>query len=203
MKRSITGMIAVQAFSCVREAKSANQEKDHDREVSDCVVGQLLMGLTLEGVANELADRLFPAWPKERLDKADTAFKWWFLSAHNNRVPFEQSAEPLQIVTQLMKARNKIAHPRVHDLGDENILQDMSGNIQRNVPGTQELRPGDRHLTATVGFMEKHDYNFAATLSLLRRTIAAVIILRDHVETNDFVWADQLRIGIVHQFDQP
>jgi hypothetical protein len=118
-------------------------------------------------------------------------------------VPFEQGAEPLQVVTQLITARNKIAHPKVHDHGDEHILQDMAGDIQRNVPGSQLLKPGDRYLTATIGFMEKHEYNFAATLSLLRRTIAAVILLRDHVEIKDFAWADHLRVNIELQFDQP
>jgi hypothetical protein len=201
MKGSLTGLIASQAYSHVREAKAARDEKAIDREVSNCVMAQLLLALTVEGVANEVAEVLFPKWPKDRVQSADAAFKWWFLSAHNNRIPFDQSAEPLQTVVELLRLRNHIAHPKVHDFGDELIVQDSQGNLQRNVPGTQLLKPGDKLASPTVQLMEDHKYNYEKTYELLTRTISAVIKFRDHVGVTILKWAPQLEFFTTHLND--
>jgi hypothetical protein len=132
IKRSLTGVIASNAFSSVKETKAAHGEKDYDREVQNCLVAQLLLGLTVEGAANEVGDALFPEWPSEKFENADTGFKWWFLSAHANRTPFHQGAEPLQTITELIKLRNKIAHPKVHDFEGLH-LQNISSDIERDV----------------------------------------------------------------------
>jgi hypothetical protein len=112
MKRSLTGLIASEAYLHVKDAKAAHESRALDCEVSNCIVAQLLLGLTVEGVANEVADRLLPTWHGKKIESADVAFKWWFLSAHNSRTPFDPGAEPLQTVTGLIKIRNRIAHRR-------------------------------------------------------------------------------------------
>jgi len=203
MKGSITGLIASQAYFHVKDAKAAHDSRALDREVSSCVMAQLLLGLTVEGVANEVADRLFPTWPGKKMESADVAFKWWFLSAHNSRTPFDPGAEPLQTVTRLIKIRNAIAHPKVYDFGDELIIQNSSGIVQRDVPGDQFLKPGDRLTSPTVQLMEDHEYDYERTVDLLRRTIKAVIKLRDHVALDIFKWATQIEFFVRVDLAEP
>jgi hypothetical protein len=76
MKRSLTGILAYQAFESVREARNATQEKNYERVVSNCVVAQMLLALVLEGTANELSNHLLNKWPSERLEPTSTEFKW-------------------------------------------------------------------------------------------------------------------------------
>lgn len=192
MKTSLTGILVYQAFGSVREARDAKASKNIQLEVSSCVVAQMLLALTIEGTANEVADHLLSKWPQERLEPTSPAFKWWFLSGRDGRTPFDPGAEPLQTVKELTSVRNQIAHPKMHDFGDEIIIQDINRNIQRNVPKTQLVSPGDRLAMPTIQFLEDHGYNYDRTVALLTRTLEAVIRLRDHLGIKGFAWAEQI-----------
>jgi hypothetical protein len=196
MKTSLTGILVYQAFASVHEARDAQEKKNIELEVSSCVVAQMLLALTIEGTANEIADHFLPKWPQERLEPTSAAFKWWFLSGRDGRTAFAPSNEPLQTVKELTKVRNQIAHPKVHDFGDEIIIQDVNRDIQRNVPKTQMVRPGDRLAVPTMQFREDHGYNYERTLTLLKRTLAAVIQLRDHLGIKGFAWAEHITLQL-------
>jgi hypothetical protein len=64
-------------------------------EVQNSVVAQLLLGLAIEGTANEVGDALFSRWPADRFENADTAFKWWFLSAYAGRTASAAGLRPI------------------------------------------------------------------------------------------------------------
>ena len=161
MQRSITGLLASQAYVHVKDAKPWYDEKNYYLEVGQCIVAQLLMGLSVEGVANELGEKLFRSWIWERLERqGDAAFKWWILSSHEGRTAFDPSAEPLQTVSALVKIRNALVHPKMLDFGDEIILQHMDGDVTRNVSPTQLMTPGDQPITPTFKLREEHGYNF-------------------------------------------
>ena len=81
-------------------------------------------------------------------------------------------------------------------------LQNINGDIERDVAPDRLIQPGDRLITPTLQLKEEHGYNYAKSLLLLKRTVAAVITLRDHVQIKGFFWADQLRVFTEH-LDQP
>lgn len=53
-------------------------------------------------------------------------------------------------------------------------------------------------ITPTLQLREEHGYNYAKSLLLLKRSVAAVITLRDQVKINGFFWADELRVLTAH-----
>jgi hypothetical protein len=198
MKTSITGFLAHQALASLREARVADKERAYERVVPSCVIAQMLLALVLEGTANEIADQQLSKWVAKRLESSSTEFKWWFLSGREGRTPFEAGAEPIQTVSDLNKIRNEIAHPKVHDFGNEIIIQDINRDIQRNVPGDQLIRPGDRLAMPTMQLHDDHGYNYEMTLVLLKRTMDAVINLRHHVGIEVYFYADNIKMQIAY-----
>jgi hypothetical protein len=59
MQRSITGFLASEAFVHVKDAKPWFDEKNYHLEVAQCLVAQLLMGLSVEGVRTSLEKSFF------------------------------------------------------------------------------------------------------------------------------------------------
>jgi hypothetical protein len=191
-KRSITGLIATQAYVHTKDARQWHREREFRLEVQECIMAQLLMGLLVEGVANELGEELCQTWVWERLEqKSDTAFKWWFLSSQDGRTAFNPGAEPLQTIGTLIRIRNPLAHPKTINFGSEDAVQDMAGNVTFPAMGT--LNPGDKVITVSYILWQRHGYNYLHSLELLKKTIDAVVKLRDHLGWSGFRWADEVR----------
>jgi hypothetical protein len=119
MKIAILSMLIRNAIEYVREAQVAHDNGRLDEEVRCSIGAQLMLALAVEGIGNEIAERMLDSWSWKRLEKSDTPFKWRFLSGFQGRKAFDPETEPLQTVQRLLSIRNRIAHPKIEDLGEE------------------------------------------------------------------------------------
>ena len=195
VKRGYTSIMLVQAINRVEAASGWAKQKNFAGEVSECIVAQLLMGISLESAINEVCDTLLPKSAWAGLEKADVQTKWYIASGINGKTPFDFGAEPIQTVSEMSKKRNALAHPKGFKFENQIVLQDSDGTVHRNVPPDSLVKPGQSLITGALALHEKEEFNLAKTTTLLERTIAAIIKLTEHLETNELGYIHSIRVN--------
>jgi hypothetical protein len=194
MKASITSFLTAQSLESIRNARNAKYENHPNIEVYHCVIGTLMIALALEGFANEVGENTFGNWVWERVERLDTPLKWYFASGDCGRTHFDPSCEPLQTVQRLSKIRNRIAHPKIEDMGEEIIIRSKDGTIQRNVPRTQLLKEGDDIIVGAAEMLK--DFNYTNTAEELRKAFGAMKEFRDHMGASGFKWIERNEVEL-------
>lgn len=189
IKRGLTGLMVGQSRSALLDARNWNKEKNYDQEVARCIISQMLMGIALESCANELGDSVFPDNVWKNLERIDTKTKWWLISGHGGKQPFDYGAEPMQTVHALMRVRDQLVHPKVYDAGDELVLL-IDGIYERHVPPDRLMPVGATLASATRLLHEDKAFNVAATEELWRRGVQAIMAMKKHTGTELFSWAE-------------
>ena len=188
MKVTITSGLIQNAIDLVRLSRIAHNDGKPDDEVRWSIGAHLMISLALEGLANELGEAIYDKWTWERLEKTDTPLKLRFLSGFGGRTPFDPAREPLQFISELKKTRDRIAHPKPQDAGDEVIVRSKAGDVSRNVSRDTKLRNGDTIFLALGKLLDRYTFEKAATAT--QNAITAMRTLRDHLEMSGFDWLD-------------
>src|SRR5436309_1913310 len=117
MKTSIAGILVANAIDYVEKARTAQDAHLVPEEVHSAIGAHLMIAIAIEGIGNEIGEIAFESWQWKRLERSDTPLKWYFISGVGKRTPFDPSQEPLQTVRHLASIRNRLAHPKIEDLG--------------------------------------------------------------------------------------
>lgn len=188
MKTTIASVLIRNAIDYAQRAEAAHSATDPQQEVCCSIGAHLMLALAIEGIGNEVGQAGLTSSLWNRVERADTVVKWYLISGIDGRKPFEFSKEPLQTVQHLMSIRNRIAHPKVEDLGDEVIIRSQNGVIIRNVPEDYVLQDGDTILLGLGKLVD--EFNWTKSIEAARRCIQAVIKLRAHLTISGLEWID-------------
>ena len=111
-------MLLRAAEHAIEEAK-ANKE----RRFNKCLSAMVLSALAIEALANAVGSRVASDWavferlnPLKKLDRL----------AHTLRFTYEAAKEPWSTITQLVRFRNDIAHPKPELVSEEKILPEVA-----------------------------------------------------------------------------
>ncbi|MFN0158272.1 MAG: hypothetical protein ACKVRP_09410 [Bacteroidota bacterium] len=190
MKTTIASVLVRNAIEHVSRSFAASTQTDIQEEVCNSIGAHLNIALAIEGIGNEIGDACIGASLWNRIEKSDTLVKWYLLSTVEGRRPFAIGEEPLQTIHHLLTVRNRIAHPKVEDFGDEVIIQTQNGTILRSPPSDYVLQEGDK---IHVGFGKLSDeFNLKTSIAAVGKGIAAIMKLRNHLSISGLGWIDQM-----------
>src|SRR5262249_48523474 len=136
MEGSMARVLIMHSIDALTRARASKRENYPDQEMRHAVAAYLMIALTIEGIGNEIGEAIFGTWEWDRIEKVDTPLKWYLISSAQARTPFDPGGEPLQTVQLLASIRNRIAHPKTIDMGDEIIVRSADGSLRRNVSGS-------------------------------------------------------------------
>lgn len=174
-KATISNLLMEQAKDCLLLAIEHRNLNEIDKEVRLGLNIHLLLGLTLEGIINEIGESLLDKWTWKELEKVNTPLKWRIISGLKKG--FDPSKEPMQTISELHKIRNKIAHPKSEILNSDIIIISDTGEIRKNLSDDERLPGGD--LNFYIGYMEMiQDYNARVSLFNIKRVLKAIITLK-------------------------
>jgi hypothetical protein len=188
MKATISHMLARNAMEYVRHARVAHAKGQPPDEVRFSIGAHVMIAMALEGIANEVGAAAFDKWSWDRLEKCETPLKWRLLSTRGKSKPFEPGKEPLQSVEKLSSMRNRIAHPKVLDLGNEIIVRSKEGQVRRNVQPDEVAKDGD-HVVVGLGRL-LNDFTAESAHKATKRGLAAMRALTKHLEVRGLDWIE-------------
>jgi hypothetical protein len=132
----------------------------------------------------------------DHFDRADTVMKWYLLSGFGGRRAFDLGQEPLQTIQTLVSIRNRIAHPKVEEFGDEVMIRSSSGNLLRNVPLDHVVQRGDEIIYGAGEHLRK--FNYAETRQRVQKGTLAIDTLRRHLAVSGLEWTEQVLTELKH-----
>ncbi|NIU00640.1 MAG: hypothetical protein GWN01_06790, partial [Nitrosopumilaceae archaeon] len=127
------------------------------------------------------------------IERLPPQMKWFMVSRLIGARPFEKGKEPLNTVKTLQNERNKIVHPKAMQLNQDIIIKDKNGKLERDVPldhEDHELKDGDHVYVGYGHLLDK--YNHSTAKKSVRRSIGAIIELRDCCEYHQLEWLNDL-----------
>ena len=192
MKITIVGALMQQALNHLKAAHAAHKGNHLDEVVVECIGAQLMLAITMEAVANEVASAAFSGWVLERFEWIDTPLKWHVLSGHEGRKPFEAGAEPLQTVIALAAVRNTIAHPKVQDVWVTKSLFDRRMERSYAMQLADKVLQDDDKIMLGTGKLYDKEFNYPNTRRLTSKAIAAIGKLSTHMKATGLDWVKLL-----------
>lgn len=93
------------------------------------------------------------------MEKSDTPLKWRVISAIIGKNSLDPAAEPLQTVQRLSAIRNRLAHPKILELGAEIIVRSKDGAIRRNVQPDDKVEDGDLIMLGVGKLLNEHGFS--------------------------------------------
>jgi hypothetical protein len=161
-----------QVFFCINYAIKARKKNCIDIEIQQCINIYLLLGITLEGVINEICEKELDTWSWKELEKTSTPLKWKYISSL--KTSFEPSREPLQTIQKIYRIRNRIAHPKLEELSNDTILITNSGKIYKNMADNFKLPRGTVYGNYGDYISE---FNAYSTLISIKKALSAINII--------------------------
>lgn len=190
MKTTIAGFLVRNAIEYVERAQAAHSDSHPDQEARFSIGAHLMIALAIEGIGNEVAEVAFDTWSWSRIEKCDTPLKWYLLSGFGGRKTFNPGKEPLQTVQRLTFIRNRLAHPKIEDLGSEIIIRSKDGEIRRNVGLDENIKAGD---FVILGFGKLIDeFNVRSAIDATKKGIEAIKTLRQHLAISGLDWINDM-----------
>lgn len=189
-KGSISKLLMAQAKESLDSSIIARNIMDITREVQLSINIHLLLGITLEGIINEIGESVLDSWTWNELEKVTTPLKWKMVSGLKKG--FEPSVEPLQTIIKVQKIRNKIAHPKLESQGSEIIAVSDNGEMKILINGEDKLPEGN--LTLYLGYIKLiPEYNARISLTHMIKVLEAINKIKIlHNFEKHFEWSDDL-----------
>ena len=122
----------------------------------------------------------------DHFDRIDTVMKWYTLSGVEGRTPFKFGQEPLQTIRTLVTTRNRIAHPKVENFGNEIMVRKPSGELMRNVPLDHMVEGGDEIIDGVGEHLKT--FNYDETRRRIKKGVVAIDMLRRHLAIAHLNW---------------
>jgi hypothetical protein len=190
-KASITKILFKQAIESVSNAINANKINRIDNEVQHSINASLLLGIVLEGLINEIGELKLDKFTWGELERLSTPLKWKIISGLTSSQGFLPSEEPLQSVEKLRGIRNKIAHPKLLEIGNDVILSNDE-IIKINPSDDFQIPNGD--LNIYIGYQKLlKEYNSKdAYKNLANVFIATKRIIELFEIKNSFEWIEDI-----------
>jgi hypothetical protein len=188
MKTSIANLLMHNAVDHVKRSLAAEKKRQKYEEICHSIAAHLMAALVLEGIGNEVSEVAFSTWAWKRIEKMDTALKWYILSGLHGSKQFDPSKEPLRTVQHLQKIRNRIAHPKIMDRGKEIIIISKDGKLHRNVSMDKKLKDGDAVLLGYGKLL--NEFNANSAKQVVEKTIEALKCLREHLRISGLEWIE-------------
>lgn len=188
MKTTIASVLISNAIEFIKSAQNSNNNNQPDDELRNSIGAHLMIALAIEGIGNEVGEIVFNSWQWLRIEKTDTPLKWYLISGLFGKKAFEPNKEPLQTIQHLHSIRNRIAHPKIIELGSEIIIRTKNGTLLRNVKPDYILKEGD-HIWAGVGKL-LDEFNFKTSYEIVKKSILAIKKLRNHLSISGLEWVD-------------
>ena len=190
IKTTIAPILLQNAIEFIRGANLSKSRSRLDEEIRQCLGTHLMVALALEGVINKVGEVALDSSIWHSLEKSDTILKWYILSGIEGKVPFQLGKEPLQTIKYFYSIRNKIAHPKIEDLGDEIIIGSKNGELKRNVTQNYVIKDGDY---VWMGYGKLVDvFNLKKTLAETTKALDAIKVLIKHLKITGMEWIDNL-----------
>lgn len=190
-KSSIGFLLLHNAFDHSRQCLAAHDEARPRDEVRHSISVHLMCALTLEALGNEAAEVVLDAWALRKIDKTDTPAKWHIVSKIGGKSVFLPSAEPIQSVQRLQAVRNRIAHPKPINLGNDIMIASKNGSLLRNPMPDHVLHPGDEII---IGFGKLLDeFNVDSARKSVQETVAAIEILAINIPQMNLNWINSFK----------
>ena len=190
-KGSISKLLMTQAKESLLSSIDARDELKIDVEVRLSINVHLLLGISLEGIINEIGEEIMDKWTWEELEKGSTPLKWGIVSGLKKG--FVPSEEPLQTIQKIQKIRNKIAHPKLENQGDEGIAISQKKDISILTKDDDKLPEGDFNLY--YGYKKLiYEYNAREALCNMIKVIEAINKIKKLHRSIEkkFQWSDEL-----------
>lgn len=191
MKTTISTILVRNAVEYVERARTAQADGRLDEEVRFSIGAQLMIALAVEGIGNEIGEIALDRWTWERLERSDTPLKWQMISEIIGKNSFKPDAEPLQTIERLYKIRNRLAHPKVLDFGEETIIRAKNGDIRRNVQLDDAVGDGD-FVMLGVGKLLDSGFNARSSFELVQKAIAATKTISRELKILGLEWVDDM-----------
>lgn len=155
---------------------SSQNEFKIDKEVQLSINILLLLGITIEGIINEIGETYIDSWTWKELEKVSTPLKWRIISGLKKG--FNPSEKPLQTIIDLQKLRNKIAHAKLENFGNSVILTTNKGLIKKNPE--KDYRLPDEDFKLYIGYENLlKDYNARNSLRYIKEAFKAIEIIKE------------------------
>jgi hypothetical protein len=188
-KSTISKFLFEKAKSDLLVGIEANRKKLIDEEIQIGINVNLLLGIALEGIVNQLGEKLFGKNYWDEIEKSNS-FSKWFIVLKLNHEDVDKGKEPFQIILKLKKMRDEIAHPKLKVIGDDVILVSEKGDMMKN-PNEDSILPTD-DLNVYIGyekFIEK--YNIDETLKNMKKVLETIIDVKKLLP-DEFTWCDAI-----------
>jgi hypothetical protein len=187
-KATITGLLMQQAYESLILAIEAKKKNKVSREVQLSINISLLLGIAVEGVANELSEIVLDTWTYQQLEKATTPLKWRIISSLKVNA-FTPNKEPLQTIIKLKRIRDEIAHPKTIKQ-EHDIIITSKETLKSNPTDDYILPTGD--FEVYIGFASLYKkYNAIDSFNTMKKVIAAVKQFKGLFNSKDiFAWVD-------------
>jgi len=190
MNATISSIVIRNAIEYVYKARAANRSKRPDKEVCYSIGAHLMIAIAIEGIGNEIGEAAFGKDKWNRLERRRTVYKWRLLSEINKNKPFSLNKEPLLTVDYINSVRNRIAHPKVVDLGDEIIIRSKNRVLRRNPQPNYILKEGDTLFVGVTKLLT--EFNYRTSFDAIRKSISAIRVLREHITVTGLDWIDDM-----------
>lgn len=187
-KATIAGLLAFQAKNTLDQAIIARKEFDLDLEIKNCINTQLLLGITMEGVANEVGEPFFEAGAWKIIERGTTPEKWEAIWETKRKI--DRSIDPFQIVKELKKIRDEIVHPKAFEDQQDMVVVSKEGEFLIE-PKDEDILP-ETDFTIYLGYLSKYQkFNSFATVKLFKRALKAILeISKLNLPIYNLNWAD-------------
>lgn len=189
-KTTITNLIMEQAYDNLILAIEAYNENKISKEVQLSININLLLGVAMEGVINELSESVLDKWTYKELERSTTPLKWRIVSSLKPN-GFTPGKEPLQTIINLHNLRNEIAHPKTKQQNNDLIIS-SSEILKRNPEDDYVLPEGDFEIY--IGFDELHTkFNARNSFHNIKKAVTAVKEIKSLFDSKEiFTWVDSL-----------
>lgn len=178
-KGTISAIVMQQSLDNLTLAIQARNDYKINKEVQLSINIFLLLGITLEGIINEVGKTYLDTWTWDELEKASTPLKWRVVSGL--RKGFDPSEKPLQTIIEIQKIRNQIAHPKVNVLGDDLIFTSNKKFITKNPVDSYKLP--EENFEMFVGYEKLvKKYNARTSLAYIKDALMAIEAIKNLFE---------------------
>jgi hypothetical protein len=186
-KASITFFLIQQAEDCLVQASNIGKKRRVKHEVQLSINIDLLLGISLEGIINEIGEHLIDSWTWKKLEMVQTTLKWRIISGFDKG--FSPSGQTMDTISKLQKTRNDIAHPKSKKVDTDIIIESEDGRIMYDPKKDSPLPP--KEVRVYIGYQKLlEQYNFDNSKKNMILTLNAIKLIKEHLDLSEYSWIE-------------